>query len=374
LLGTILVFMDQQITAVIVNRKENKLVKGCGYHLDLFIVAVLILVCSIFGLPWFVAATVLSINHVKSLTRESETAAPGEKPQFLGIREQRVTHITIFFLIGMSVFMTPVLKLIPMPVLYGVFLYMGVASLNGLQFFDRLLLLFMPKKYQPDLPYLRRVPILRVHMFTGIQFLCLVGLWVVKDIKQTSILFPVMLVVMMAVRKFLDRFFEKNELKILDDILPEFQRHEKLDDEEAQELGPDDGDGGADGGEIGIESLKRRMSVTNRGIAVPMANGNVMMIPVPEEDPEDVSNNSCAEINITEEVNRSGIWTSLEGNRTTNNKHEDSSNKKSSKSSSGDGKLSFKSKKKKRAMSVVEENENDHEEDHGITIKASDDQ
>ena len=60
--------------------------KGGGYHLDLLIVTVCIMVCSIFGLPWFVAATVLSINHVKSLTRESETAAPGEKPQFLGIR------------------------------------------------------------------------------------------------------------------------------------------------------------------------------------------------------------------------------------------------------------------------------------------------
>lgn len=38
------------------------------------------------GLPWFVAATVLSINHVNSLKVESECAAPGEKPQFLGVR------------------------------------------------------------------------------------------------------------------------------------------------------------------------------------------------------------------------------------------------------------------------------------------------
>ena len=60
--------------------------KGCGYHLDLLVVLILIVACSIFGLPWFVAATVLSINHVKSLTRESECSAPGEKPQFLGIR------------------------------------------------------------------------------------------------------------------------------------------------------------------------------------------------------------------------------------------------------------------------------------------------
>ena len=49
------------------NRKENKLKKGCGYHLDLFVLSILITVCSILGLPWFVAATVLSMTHVNSL-------------------------------------------------------------------------------------------------------------------------------------------------------------------------------------------------------------------------------------------------------------------------------------------------------------------
>lgn len=157
LLGTILIFMDQQITSVIINRTENKLKKGCGYHLDLFVLSILILICSVMGLPWFVAATVLSINHVNSLKVESECAAPGEKPQFLGVREQRMTHILIFLTIGLSVFLTPVLKFIPMPVLFGVFLYMGVASLKGLQFFDRLLIMFMPNKYQPDYMFLRQV-------------------------------------------------------------------------------------------------------------------------------------------------------------------------------------------------------------------------
>lgn len=52
LLGVILVFMDQQITAVIVNRKENKLKKGCGYHLDLFVLSILIQICTTLGLPW----------------------------------------------------------------------------------------------------------------------------------------------------------------------------------------------------------------------------------------------------------------------------------------------------------------------------------
>ncbi|XP_071744286.1 electroneutral sodium bicarbonate exchanger 1 isoform X39 [Lepeophtheirus salmonis] len=332
-LATILIFMDQQITAVIVNRKEHKLNKGCGYHLDLFIVLILIVICSIFGLPWFVAATVLSINHVKSLTRESECAAPGEKPQFLGIREQRVTHILIFLSIGLSVFMTPMLSLIPMPVLYGVFLYMGAASLNGLQFFDRMLLIFMPKKYQPDLPYLRKVPINRVHFFTLIQFLCLVGLWIIKDIKATSILFPLMLVVMMGVRKLLDFIFSKADLKALDDILPEFKRKEKLDDEEA--LGKsDDEDDSPD-----IKNNRRAsLRYTKSSIEVPMANGNVIKIPLDSG------------INISEEMNRSGVWRSLEGNNGENSHIYDEEKEKQS--------------SHKKRMSVVNE-----EDDGGIQIK-----
>uniref|UniRef100_A0A8C6L6G9 Anion exchange protein n=1 Tax=Nothobranchius furzeri TaxID=105023 RepID=A0A8C6L6G9_NOTFU len=110
LLCTILIFMDQQITAVIINRKEHKLKKGCGYHLDLFVVGVMLGVCSVMGLPWFVAATVLSISHVNSLKLESECSAPGEQPKFLGIREQRFTGLMIFTLMGCSVFMTSVLK------------------------------------------------------------------------------------------------------------------------------------------------------------------------------------------------------------------------------------------------------------------------
>ncbi|XP_032310906.1 sodium-driven chloride bicarbonate exchanger isoform X5 [Drosophila ananassae] len=230
LLGTILIFMDQQITAVIVNRKENKLKKGCGYHLDLFILSILIAICSVMGLPWFVAATVLSINHVNSLKLESECSAPGEKPQFLGVREQRVTHILIFLTIGVSVLLTPLLGHIPMPVLFGVFLYMGVASLKGLQFFDRILIMFMPAKYQPDYMFLRQVPIKRVHLFTVIQLACLIILWLIKSFSQTSILFPLMLVVMIGIRKALDLVFTRRELKILDDIMPEMTKRAAADD------------------------------------------------------------------------------------------------------------------------------------------------
>uniref|UniRef100_A0A3Q1HTD9 Anion exchange protein n=1 Tax=Acanthochromis polyacanthus TaxID=80966 RepID=A0A3Q1HTD9_9TELE len=229
LLVTILIFMDQQISAVIVNRKENKLKKGCGYHLDLFWVGVLMAACSFMGLPWYVAATVISIAHIDSLKMESESSAPGEQPQFLGVREQRVTGILVFALTGVSIFLAPVLKFIPMPVLYGVFLYMGVASLSGIQFWDRIKLYMMPSKHQPDYSYLRHVPLRRVHLFTLIQIMCLAVLWILKS-TFLAIIFPVMILGLMVVRKMLDMVFSRHDLAWLDDLLPEKEKKKKDDD------------------------------------------------------------------------------------------------------------------------------------------------
>uniref|UniRef100_A0A4X1UJD5 Anion exchange protein n=1 Tax=Sus scrofa TaxID=9823 RepID=A0A4X1UJD5_PIG len=233
LLCTILIFMDQQITAVIINRKEHKLKKGAGYHLDLLMVGVMLGVCSVMGLPWFVAATVLSISHVNSLKVESECSAPGEQPKFLGIREQRVTGLMIFILMGLSVFMTSVLKFIPMPVLYGVFLYMGVSSLKGIQFFDRIKLFGMPAKHQPDLIYLRYVPLWKVHIFTVIQLTCLVLLWVIKA-SAAAVVFPMMVLALVFVRKLMDLCFTKRELSWLDDLMPESKK-KKEDDKKKKE-------------------------------------------------------------------------------------------------------------------------------------------
>ena len=195
------------------------------------------------GLPWFVAATVLSINHVIALKLESETAAPGEKAKFLGVREQRVTGFIVFLCIGLSVFLTKYLGFIPMPVLYGVFLYMGISSMKEIQLISRLLLVFMPEKYQPDYVYLRHVRTRRVHMFTFIQMTCLILLWVIKSIRSISILFPIMVLALVGARKAMDYLFTQRELGYLDDVMPEMLKKEieERKNSNADETG--DGDG-----------------------------------------------------------------------------------------------------------------------------------
>ncbi|XP_040900856.1 sodium bicarbonate cotransporter 3-like isoform X1 [Toxotes jaculatrix] len=290
LLCTILIFMDQQITAVIINRKENKLKKGCGYHLDLLVVAVMLGVCSIMGLPWFVAATVLSISHVNSLKLESECAAPGEQPKFLGIREQRVTGFMIFVLMGCSVFMTSALKFIPMPVLYGVFLYMGASSLKGIQLFDRIKLFGMPAKHQPDLIYLRYVPLWKVHAFTVVQLSCLIVLWVIKA-SAAAVIFPMMVLALVFIRKLLDFCFTKRELSWLDDLIPESKK-KKDDDKKKKEK----------------EDAQRILEEAEDD--PPYDRGNIIKFPIKNlkgcVDP--------SEVNISDEMAKSGIWKSVSMN------------------------------------------------------------
>ncbi|XP_073810481.1 electroneutral sodium bicarbonate exchanger 1 isoform X4 [Danio rerio] len=297
LLCTILIFMDQQITAVIINRKEHKLVKGCGYHLDLLMVGVMLAVCSMLGLPWFVAATVLSISHVNSLKLESESSAPGEQPRFLGIQEQRLTGLFIFLLMGCSVFMTGLLQFIPMPVLYGVFLYMGVSSLKGIQLFDRLKLFGMPAKHQPDFIYLRHVPLRKVHLFTLTQLTCLVLLWVIKH-SPAAIVFPMMVLALVFIRKLLDFCFSKRELSYLDDLMPE-NRKKKLDDDSKK----------------AEEQESQEMLVDESGesdnkdtVQIPMESKPLHSprTPDPRTDPSD--------INISDEMSKTTVWKSLNSN------------------------------------------------------------
>nr|XP_021523210.1 anion exchange protein 3 [Aotus nancymaae] len=102
LLVLILIFMETQITALIVSQKARRLLKGSGFHLDLLLIGSLGGLCGLFGLPWLTAATVRSVTHVNALTVMRTAIAPGDKPQIQEVREQRVTGVLIASLVGES--------------------------------------------------------------------------------------------------------------------------------------------------------------------------------------------------------------------------------------------------------------------------------
>merc|ERR1711988_1409626 len=175
-------------------------------------------VCSIFGLPFPVAATVRSLSHLISLTNYEiqEIKGGGQRKVPTDVVEQRVTNFSIHLLIGMAVFLAPCLKYLPKAVLYGVFLFMGVSSLNGNELFERLALwtIWDSRKY-PQYPYLQKVSVKGVHMFTALQALGLAVLYALKSIKQVAVVFPFFIAFLAIVRPFFGKYFTKEELDAL---------------------------------------------------------------------------------------------------------------------------------------------------------------
>ncbi|XP_017875094.1 band 3 anion exchange protein isoform X2 [Ceratina calcarata] len=227
LLVYILVFMETQISELIIDKKERKLRKGNGYHMDIVVVCLMNVGCGLMGAPWCCAASVRSLTHVSAVTVMSRTHAPGDKPHIVEVKEQRVSALLVAVLIGVSVLMAPLLRRVPMSVLLGVFLYMGISSTNGVQLFDRVKLFFMPVKHHGTANYVRRVQTYKMHIFTLIQILCLTVLWVVKS-TRAALALPFFLILMIPLRAQMRHFFTAAELRALDSKGSE---HESTEDE-----------------------------------------------------------------------------------------------------------------------------------------------
>ncbi|MEO1034797.1 MAG: sodium bicarbonate transporter family protein [Pseudomonadota bacterium] len=217
-LAVVLLFLDQNITTRLVNAKHHKLKKGSGYHLDLFIVGLIILVCSLFGLPWIVAATVHSLNHVRSLATHRVVDEGGQvREEIVSVRENRMSPLLVHLLIGASLLFLPLVAQIPMSVLFGLFLFMGFATLAGNEFFERVRMWAMdPRLYPTSHHFIGKVPMKVVHAYTAIQVACLGALWALKS-SPLGLLFPVLIAMLVPIRRSLSRFFDREHLAALDE-------------------------------------------------------------------------------------------------------------------------------------------------------------
>jgi len=215
-------YLDQNLTTVLVNRPSRQLKKPPGYHLDLLVRAVICTpVCALLGLPLAVASTVPSLTHLMSLTTYTVERLPeGERKVPEKVCEQRVSNMLIHVLLGLSLAFAPALKYVPKSVLFGVFLFMGVASLNGNGLFERLFLwgIWDTKAY-PQFDYVQELPARRIHAYTLFQGGCLGVLYGLSAVKQTAVVFPFFMASLMIIRKvLLVHLFTEGELKLLDGV------------------------------------------------------------------------------------------------------------------------------------------------------------
>lgn len=211
MLAFILFYLDNGITWHLIYDPSNKLSHGESYNWDLFLNGFCNMINGLLGLPWLVATTVPCIVHLNNLAEKDKDG------KIIRVQETRLTYLLSHLLLGLSLLFLNALKQIPLPVLLGVFLFMGLSSMPGIQFWQRFLLFFQQPSQYPDKPYVKYMDTKRIHYFTLFQIVFFLGVFVVQNTPAIAIVFPFMTLLCIPARLFLaPKFFQGWELCLLD--------------------------------------------------------------------------------------------------------------------------------------------------------------
>lgn len=218
----VLLIVDHLISSAMAQTPSMLLKKGEAFHWDLFLTGCICVVSSLFGLPWINASIPQSPMHTLSLA-DVEELQTSDGHTRLHVTYARETRVAIFFanvLIGISIFALPMpLQLIPVPVLYGVFLFLSVSSLEGNSFWERLVLFVTEQNRYPLRSYLEKVPQRWVHGYTATQLVFLGAMCSIAFVPQAfvNLMFPLFLLALVLVRRLLlPRIFPADYIEFLD--------------------------------------------------------------------------------------------------------------------------------------------------------------
>ncbi|CAD6187521.1 unnamed protein product [Caenorhabditis auriculariae] len=167
-----LFFMDQLLVTNTVDNKQNKLKKGSAHHWDLFVVGILNIFLSLFGLPWMHGALPSSYLHLKALADVEDRLHNGYiQTIIVRVRETRLAVLAAHLLMIPIYFwgIPYITVFIPTAIFNGLFLFMAFSSMTGNEFWERILLIFTEQRAYPPTHYIRRVPQRIVHTFTAIE-------------------------------------------------------------------------------------------------------------------------------------------------------------------------------------------------------------
>ena len=199
-----LLFMGTQICELLMIERTNE--KGAGVHWDIVLTCICNCIGAFFGSPWICASGARSVSHLNALMYSTETKT-------MAVLDQRVSFLLVSVLLGLSILLSPLLKYIPFPVLFGVFLYMGITTLSATQMFHRLGLMFKAKENQDqNVAYVKNVPTWKMNLYTLVQCVGLAVLWGVKS-SPLALFFPFSIVALIPLRFSLKFIFNASELE-----------------------------------------------------------------------------------------------------------------------------------------------------------------
>ena len=217
---TALFFLDQNISVRAVNSDSNELRKPEAYNMDMMALGLITGALSVCGLPWMCGATVQSIAHVKSMTTY-EYCEDEETEVIDHVVEGRTIPFVVHSLILLSVFLLPVLSSVPIPVVSGLFLYLGRKLMTGNQFLRRVRDCCSEKKRLPFDHPINTLGRSMTNAYTLVQLVALAILWAFKSNSTAAIFFPSVIGFLIFLRSFvLQRLFTEEQFVALGDASP----------------------------------------------------------------------------------------------------------------------------------------------------------
>ncbi|GLJ46241.1 hypothetical protein SUGI_0974280 [Cryptomeria japonica] len=213
-----MIFVDHSAASILLqNEISSDSRKSRSRSWDICIVALLVLVCGIFGLPFCYGLFFQSLKHAQVLTHDKSIDLESQESQS-EIKVQRISGLIASLLSGLALVpgLSWLTAKIPLAVVIGLFLEVAMEALSNLHFMKNTRLLLTD-------PYICSVngsthstSIPAIRIYTAIQFTCALIIFAASR-SPAAILFPLFILLMIWMRHWpLHTLFIKKGLNKID--------------------------------------------------------------------------------------------------------------------------------------------------------------
>lgn len=218
-----MIFVDHNAASILIQYKVgSNASRTMSRNWDISIIAILVFMCGIFGLPFCYGLFFQSLKHVQALTHDKHSDLESQESQN-DIRVQRISGLIASLLSGLPLVpgLSWITAKIPLAVVVGLFIEMALQTLTPLRFFDNTRVLLTDPSLC-SVPSRQFSSIKAVLQYTSIQFACTLVIFATSK-TPAAIIFPLFILLMIWLRHcplrslFIKKGLDKLDRKLTDE-------------------------------------------------------------------------------------------------------------------------------------------------------------
>lgn len=219
---TVLFVFDHNVSSLMAQGEELRLKKGSAFHLDFFVLGFCILFTGLLGIPPCNGLIPQAPLHTKALSVTSEREVNGVRVRCIEhVYEQRYSNLSQAMMTLAFCFppLLGVIGSIPQSSLDGLFIFMGLASFDGNQFFDRLVLMVTEPVLRVSAhDFFTEIPFAAIQKFSVMQLTCCLIIFGIT-LTPAAMIFPLLIAALVSLRLWVvPKYFNEKEVEMLDKL------------------------------------------------------------------------------------------------------------------------------------------------------------